>query len=58
MRLGRLEDARQGVKFLIGSDEAIVKEVGTVLFELNQVRKEIERSIVAQYRNRYCHQKN
>lgn len=45
--LGRLEDARQGVKFLIGSDAAIVKEVGAVLFELNQTRKEIERAIVA-----------
>ncbi len=45
--LGRLEDARQGVKFLIGSDAAIVNEVGAVLLELNQARKEIERAIVA-----------
>lgn len=45
--LGRLEDARQGVKFLIGSDVAIVNEVGAVLLELNQARKEIERAIVA-----------
>jgi single-stranded-DNA-specific exonuclease len=45
--LGRLEDPRQGVKFLIGADEAIVKEVGAVLFELNQARKDIERTIVA-----------
>ena len=45
--LGRLEDARQGVKFLIGSDVSIVKEVGAVLYELNQARKEIERVIVA-----------
>ncbi len=45
--LGRLEDARQGVKFLIGSDQQIVKEVGAVLLELNQARKEIERGIVA-----------
>lgn len=45
--LGRLEDARQGVKFLIGSDVSIVKEVGAVLHELNQARKEIERVIVA-----------
>jgi len=45
--LGRLEDARQGVKFLIGSDQAIVNEVGAVLLELNQARKEIERTIVA-----------
>ena len=45
--LGRLEDPRQGVKFLIGADEAIVKEVGAVLLELNQARKDIERTIVA-----------
>ncbi|MEX0940519.1 MAG: single-stranded-DNA-specific exonuclease RecJ [Candidatus Babeliales bacterium] len=43
--LGRLEDPRQGVKFLIGSDTKEVDQVGTVLFELNQARKEIERSI-------------
>lgn len=45
--LGRLEDPRQGVKFLIGSDVAEVKEVGKVLYELNQARREIERSIFA-----------
>ncbi len=45
--LGRLEDPRQGVKFLIGADAAIVKEVAAVLFELNQARKDIERTIVA-----------
>ena len=49
--LGRLEDARQGVKFLIGSDESIVNEVGAVLLELNQARKEIERAIVASVEN-------
>jgi single-stranded-DNA-specific exonuclease len=45
--LGRLEDPRQGVKFLIGSDQSIVNEVGAILLELNQARKEIERSIIA-----------
>src|SRR5579885_3030446 len=45
--LGRLEDPRSGVKFLIGSDIKQTEEVGKVLFELNQARKEIERSIVA-----------
>jgi single-stranded-DNA-specific exonuclease len=43
--LGRLEDARQAVKFLIGADEKEVQEVGRVLFELNQARRDIERSI-------------
>ncbi len=46
--LGRLEDPRQGVKFLIGSDQDEVTQVGKVLFELNEARKEIERSIVAE----------
>ena len=46
--LGRLEDARQGVRFLIDSDEKEVQEVGRILFELNQARKEIERSIVSE----------
>lgn len=44
--LGRLEDPRQGVSFLIGSDEHQVKEVGSILLELNQARKEIEKTIV------------
>ena len=44
--LGRLQDPRQGVKFLIGSDQTEVQEVGKVLFELNEARKDIERSIV------------
>lgn len=43
--LGRLEDPRDGVKFLIGSDKQEVERVGKVLFELNQSRKEIERDI-------------
>lgn len=46
--LGRLEDPRQGVKFLIGSDWGQVQEVGKILFDLNEARKEIERSIFAQ----------
>ncbi|MCL5875877.1 MAG: single-stranded-DNA-specific exonuclease RecJ [Candidatus Dependentiae bacterium] len=46
--LGRLEDPRQGVKFLIGADTAEVKEVGAILYELNQARREIEKSIIAQ----------
>jgi len=43
--LGRLEDPRQGVKFLLGSDKKEVDEVGRILFELNQARKAVERSI-------------
>ena len=44
--LGRLDDPRQGVKFLIGSDEAEIIEVGRILLELNEARKEIERSVI------------
>lgn len=43
--LGRLEDARQAVKFLIGADEKETQEVGRILFELNQARKDIDRAI-------------
>jgi single-stranded-DNA-specific exonuclease len=46
--LGRLEDPRQGVKFLIGADATEIEQVGEVLFELNQARKEIERSIFSE----------
>ncbi len=49
--LGRLEDPRQGVKFLIGSSESEVAEVGKILFELNEARKEIERSILKEIQN-------
>lgn len=45
--LGRLEDPRQGVKFLIGKDLNEVDEVGRILFELNQARRNVERSILA-----------
>ncbi len=44
--LGRLEDPRQGVKFLIGADPQDVQNVGRILLELNEARKDIERSIV------------
>lgn len=46
--LGRLEDARAGVKFLIGSNKDETEKVGTILLELNEARKNIERSIVEQ----------
>lgn len=48
--LGRLEDARQGVRFLIGSDLNEVKEVGALLLSLNEARKELERTIFAEIR--------
>lgn len=43
--LGRLEDARDGVTFLLAQDESKVNSIGKVLLELNDARKEIERSI-------------
>lgn len=45
--LGRLEDPRQGVKFLVGTDEQETERVGRVLHELNQARKAVERSVLA-----------
>jgi len=44
--LGRLEDPRQAVKFLIGSDTSHAQQVARVLLEMNEARKAIERSIV------------
>ncbi|AXK61002.1 single-stranded-DNA-specific exonuclease RecJ [Candidatus Chromulinivorax destructor] len=43
--LGRLDDPRQGVKFLIGGDEPETDRIGKVLWQLNQARKDIELDI-------------
>jgi single-stranded-DNA-specific exonuclease len=44
--LGRLEDARQGVKFLIGANVREVEQVGSILKELNEARKAIEKAVL------------
>lgn len=44
--LGRLDDARAGVKFLIGSDYEETARIGKILGELNQARKAIELGIL------------
>ncbi len=44
--LGRLDDPRQGVEFLIGTNEDQVRRIGKVLHELNQARKDIEADMV------------
>ena len=46
--LGRLEDPRQGVQFLIGADKNQVAQTGKVLLELNEARKSIERAIFSE----------
>lgn len=46
--LGRLEDPRQGVKFLVGEDSVETERVGKVLYELNEARKAIEKRVVAE----------
>ena len=43
--LGRLDDPRQGVQFLIGSNYADTDRIGKVLWQLNQDRKGIELEI-------------
>lgn len=43
--LGRLEDPRQGVAFLLGSEKTETERIGLVLAQLNKTRREIERSI-------------
>ncbi|HXW86503.1 MAG TPA: single-stranded-DNA-specific exonuclease RecJ [Candidatus Bathyarchaeia archaeon] len=44
--LGRLDDPRDAVQFLIGSDAGVVQSVGRVLHELNERRKEVEQGII------------
>jgi single-stranded-DNA-specific exonuclease len=46
--LGRLDDAREGVQFLIGSDAQAVQRIGKILLAMNQSRKEVERGIITQ----------
>jgi len=46
--LGRLEDPRDGVKFLIGTNKQETDRIGSVLYELNEARKDIERTIFNQ----------
>ena len=46
--LGRLDDPREGVQFLIGNDQQEIDRIGKILCELNQSRKEIERSICSE----------
>ncbi|MGZ6250666.1 MAG: single-stranded-DNA-specific exonuclease RecJ [Candidatus Chromulinivorax sp.] len=43
--LGRLDDPRQGVQFLIGSNYNEVERIGKLLWGFNQARKEIEAEI-------------
>jgi len=43
--LGRLDDPRQGVQFLIGGSEPDTDRIGKLLWQLNQARKEIENTI-------------
>lgn len=50
--LGRLEDARQGVHFLLGTNKSHVDEVGAILLQLNERRKDIERTIVNDIQNK------
>jgi single-stranded-DNA-specific exonuclease len=45
--LGRLDDPRDGVKFLIGDDDLETQRIGLVLHELNQARKAVEKQVVA-----------
>jgi single-stranded-DNA-specific exonuclease len=44
--LGRLDDPRDAVQFLIGSDVQEVNRVGQLLRELNERRKEVEQTIM------------
>ncbi len=50
--LGRLEDPRQGVKFLLGIDPHETEHVGSILCQLNELRKEIEKKIFEDVQSR------
>ncbi|MBM3887340.1 single-stranded-DNA-specific exonuclease RecJ, partial [Candidatus Dependentiae bacterium] len=43
--LGRLDDAREAVKFLVSSDQADIDKVGQLLKSMNEERKKIDRAI-------------
>lgn len=45
--LGRLDDPRDAVKFLIGEDFNEIERIGAQLYSLNQTRKQVERTVVA-----------
>lgn len=49
--LGRLENARRGVRFLIGSDQEEVHSVGAVLKDFNQARKDVEKKVYSEVIN-------
>lgn len=44
--LGRLDDCREAVSFLISSDEDNVKRIGRILYTMNEKRKQVEQTIV------------
>jgi single-stranded-DNA-specific exonuclease len=46
--LGRLEDPRDGVKFLLSSNLEEAERIGKILTNLNETRKAIERTIVSE----------
>lgn len=46
--LGRLEDARDGVSFLISTQEDKVMHIGTVLRELNEARRSLEKNVLGE----------
>lgn len=44
--LGRLDDPREAVRFLIGTDKNHIDRVGKILLELNETRKQLEKGFV------------
>lgn len=55
--LGRLEDARDGVAFLIAQDEKRVSRIGIVLKELNEARKIIEKKVLEEVKEQIATKK-
>ncbi|KKS68365.1 MAG: Single-stranded-DNA-specific exonuclease RecJ [candidate division TM6 bacterium GW2011_GWE2_42_60] len=49
--LGRLENPREAVAFLIGDDAEVTERIGAKLFALNQARKQVEKGVVSEVKN-------
>ena len=49
--LGRLENPREAVNFLIGDDFEVTERIGAKLFALNQARKQVEKGVVSEVKN-------
>lgn len=50
--LGRLDDPREAILFLIGDDPHATERIGAKLYALNQARKQAEKTVIAEIKER------